>query len=86
MLVEVNSALSVIDSWDYETIKDKPCTPYQMLKLLQCIRYQIEEDSFSDEERKHYAVSLQLLNRSINDIKDAIIGQIQEYKDAEWAI
>lgn len=84
--IEVDSALSAIDSWDYETIKDKPCSPYQMLKTLQCIRYQIEYDSFNEKEKDMYRVSLEILNRAINDIMDAIVSQIPEYKEAKWVI
>ena len=75
-----------IHNWDYEQIKDKPCNPYQMLKLLQSIRYQIEEDNFKEDERKFYNTSLQILNRAINSIQDSIISNNPEYKAAKWCI
>lgn len=81
-----DSVINSIDNWEYENVKDKPCSAYQMLKLLECIRYQIEQDSFSDKEREQYETSLQLLNRAINSIRDSIISQMNEYKEARWCI
>lgn len=76
----------IIQAWDYEQIKEKPCNCYQMLKLLECLRYNISEDIFNEEEQRFYKTSLDLLERTIKSIQNAIISQISEYKEAAWSI
>lgn len=81
-----NIDLSIIDNWDYEQIKEKPCNAFQMLKLLQCIRYQIEDSSFNDEQKNAFKLSLEVLNKAIEDIKHSIVCQMDEYQNAKWCI
>lgn len=76
----------IIQAWDYEQIKEKPCNCYQMLKLLECLKYNIEEDRFNEEEQRFYKTSLKLLEDAINSIQFAIISQMSEYKEAAWSI
>lgn len=58
---------------------------YQMLKYLECIYYNIELDTINRELNKLELDSMTALQKSIDEIKDAIIGEIPGYKDAKWS-
>jgi len=51
---------------------------HQLLKTLQCIRYQIEGKEFEESQ------TVKTLDEIINKIKDYIIEIIPEYEAAEW--
>lgn len=57
---------------------------YSLLKSLQCLNYQIEIDEIKDitpDEQRAY----NFLQNTIERIKDYIITETEEYKNAEWA-
>jgi hypothetical protein len=67
--------------------------PYQMLKYLECIFYNIEIDTIKtghDGKQAEIVISsiminsYNLLKRAIDEIRQAIIGELPEYKAAEW--
>lgn len=82
---ELQKNIDIIGSWRFDYIKEKPCNVYRQLKLLEEIRYNIEKDFFPKEEieEREFDTSLGFLDCVINEIKDAIIGNIPEYKNAD---
>lgn len=56
--------------------KHKSITPFQMLKFLESIRYNIEV-CFDNMAYKK-------LNEAINEIRSHIIYDIEEYKESKW--
>lgn len=82
--------LQTINKWSYKTSKEPNCTTIQELKLLQSIRYQIEEDycydGMDELQKGAYKVALTVLDRTIDNLTNTIIGTLDEYKQAEWAI
>lgn len=75
-----------IDEWRYNGLKGNDCNTYQMLKHLQCIRYQIEDYEMKPDGKwkDEYDEPLELLNNAINELKCRIISIIPEYKEAKW--
>lgn len=51
-----------------------------LLKSLQCLYYNIELDKLTDEEKE----ALKFLKEHIEAIKNYLINQITEYKEAKW--
>lgn len=78
-----------INKWNYTTAKEPNCTTIQELKLLQSIRYQIEEEycfAFMEETIERYKVSLTILDKAINELQRTIINSLEEYQQAEWCM
>lgn len=62
---------------EFKPVSCEPANIYQLLKTLQCIRYQIEVDEDSRE--------IKALDGWIQSIMQGIIGQAPEYEAATWA-
>ena len=75
-----------IESWRYNYMKGPNCNTCQMLKHLQCIRYQIEDYDMRPKNRwkEEYESAFELLNEAVNELKCRIISEIPEYKEAKW--
>lgn len=75
-----------IEEWRYNDFKTQNINTYQMLKYLQCIRYQIEDYEMKPDGRwkEEYDKPLELLAEAINELKCRIISAIPEYKEAKW--
>ncbi len=58
----------------------KPLTAIQTLKYLECISYQIEVKPVNQIDKN----DLSLLRDCIEDLKDAIISNLADYKAANW--
>ena len=77
---------SFIDKLNYDNYRGQFCNAYQMLKLLECLSYNIDICLLTDEEKRKYDNSIRLLNSAIRDISSSIIRNTTEYSLAEWAI
>ncbi len=63
-------------------LRDAPkVTSHQLLKYLQCIRYQIELEKLNFDEKQ----ALSRLDGWITLCKDGIIALLPEYINAEWS-
>jgi hypothetical protein len=60
----------------------KPLNPVQLLKYVQCLIYNIEPEHFAMTEQEQ--ADYDLLKKLELNICTAIIGNTQEYKDAQW--
>jgi len=58
--------------------RGKTLNPYQLLKSLECIAYQIEGDELTDSNTFGY------LERMISELTGRILGNIPEYENAKW--
>ena len=58
--------------------KGKMLNPYQLLKSLECISYQIEGDTLTDSNTFRY------LERMIRELTARILSHIPEYENAKW--
>jgi len=58
--------------------KGKPTNIYQLLKSLECLRYQIEGEILEQDSR------VQDLDRLIEQITSKIINNLPEYENAKW--
>lgn len=58
---------------------------FQMLKYLQCINYNIEIETIERELTSIEKDSMKILNIAIEEIKQHIISEIPEYKQAQWS-
>lgn len=54
---------------------------YEMLKALQCVRYQIEVDTAQNPQ---WQTCIKILGNAITELSDRIIGSLPEYKAARW--
>lgn len=54
---------------------------YEMLKSMQCVRYQIEVDT---TQNVWWAKCMKYLDKAIVELSDRIIGNIPEWKAARW--
>ena len=79
-------AFAIIDSWRYDSMKEKQCDTYQMLKLLQCIRYNIEESILIHANMTVDKDALEVLDKAIFGIMNRIVSENRAYKDAKWCI
>lgn len=72
--------------WKYDNIPTKLCNIYQLLKWLQCIKYQIEEITIKEAGlwKLEYVRPMYMLGNSIDCITYNIIDNIPEYKEAKW--
>lgn len=63
-------------------------TPWQLLKALKCLDYQIEIDGLEQYRKliEPETNSLKLVTQLIGSIQDSIIRQLPEYKAAKWEI
>ena len=75
-----------IEQWRYNYIKGPDCNTYQMLKHLRCIHYQIEDCEMKIDGvwKLEYDAAWNMLNNAINELKNRIIDEIPEYKEAKW--
>lgn len=63
----------------------KRLSVFEMLKAMECIRYNIEIESIPQEYIPINAEKyMRLLKDGIEETQGQIIGQMQEYKDAPW--
>lgn len=54
---------------------------YEMLKSMQCVRYQIEVDIMHNE---WWSKCMDYLDKAITELSDRIIGSLPEWKAARW--
>lgn len=75
-----------IQSWRYSEFKTQNINTYQMMKYLQCIRYQIEDYEMKPDGKwkKEYDAPLKMLEDAVNEIGLRIIHEIPEYRAAKW--
>lgn len=75
-----------IESWRYNFLMGPNCNTYQMLKHLRCIHYQIEDCEMKIDGvwKLEYDAAWNMLNNAINELKNRIIDEIPEYKEAKW--
>lgn len=75
-----------ISKWQYDNMRKKPCSIYQLLKYLHCIDYQIEEDTMRNVSLWDVSFdgNIRILRDMIGNIEQAIINNIPEYKEAKW--
>lgn len=83
---ELQMIKEIIASWRYNDFKEPNCNTYQMLKHLQCIRYQIEDYEMKPEGKwkVEYNEAWEMLNNAISELKCRIIEEIPEYIEAKW--
>ena len=88
---EVNTELiemecRCIQEWRYNDFKTPNINTYQMLKYLQCIHYQIEDYEMKPDGmwKPEYDQPFKMLVDAINELKNRIINEIPEYKEAKW--
>lgn len=66
----------------------EPINTYQMLKYLECIKYNIEISTIIingieiPEDKKD---SYKILKDAVNEIKNVIISELPQYKKAKWS-
>lgn len=71
-----------VDAFDFQpNVRTEKINVYQLLKYLQCIRYQIEIDKPNFDEK----IALNYLDEWIEMLKSGIISNIPEYANAKWA-
>lgn len=56
----------------------------QLLKSLQCIRYNIEEIFNFEKLKYEYPIDMTFIDTLINGLKDVIIYSLEEYNRAVW--
>lgn len=76
-----------IMTWKWHSIHRPVCNPYQMLKHLKCIQYQIEIRYVREAgmSNRRLEASYKILCDAIEEITDMIISHLPEYANAKWA-
>ena len=63
---------------------NKKANKCQVLKSLQCLRYNIEIEYIEESEKNNCKKRLEELDVLISDVMYKIIEESEEYKNAEW--
>ncbi len=74
---------SIVDLITFRTAHS--INTYQMLKYMECIRYNIEPNTIKRNLNTFEEQSLKVLNDAIDEIKSIIINELEEYKKSRWS-
>lgn len=79
------------DLSEFITEKQYDVEAVQLVKYLQCIDYNIEDDTIQEDEAKEYQLTeqdkadLKLLRAWIPEVNAAIVHQLPKYEEANWS-